>query len=144
MRTILHRPSQSSTHTPRYYDHHHYDNQSMDTSDPQVDTTDYPKFTYRLSHVPLHISYEDITYNLSYYGQIERIHDVNNLPPTQREILLTFDRHAQINLLNHIWAVNVKGYNISIAHTSITNAQLGQRKLYVAGFCGFHYKITES
>src|SRR6266540_3742733 len=144
MRTILNRPNHPTTHTSRYYDHQHNDHHSMETSDSQVDATEYPEFTYRLTHVPLHISHEDITYNMSYYGQIERIQDVDQLPPTQREILITFDRHARINLLNHIWAVNVKGYNISIAHTSITNSQLEQRKLFVAGFRGFHYRTTES
>src|SRR6266540_4326921 len=144
MRTILNRPSHASTHTPRYHDTQPDDNHIMETSDSQGADTAYPEYTYRLTHVPLHLSHEDLKYNISYYGQIERIQDVDHLPSTQREILITFDRHARLKLLNHIWAVNVKGYNISIAHTSINNSHLEQRKLFIAGFRGFNYRTTES
>ena len=100
--------------------------------------------TYQLRHVPLSLSYVNIQFNLSYYGKIEHIQEVDNLPPTQKEILITFDNNAKHSLLDNIWAVNIQGHNISIAKAHLTNSQLDYRKKYVAGFKGFNHKITES
>ena len=47
-------------------------------------------------------------------------------------------------MLDNIWAVNIRGYNILLAKTHLTNTQLEYRKLHVAGFKGFNYKTTES
>ena len=81
---------------------------------------------------------------MSYYGQIVQLTEVDHLPPTQREILITFDFQARINLLDHIWAVNVRGYNISLSKIHLTTFQLEYRKSHVAGFKGFNYRTTES
>ena len=51
---------------------------------------------------------------------------------------------AKLSLLNHIWTVNIQGYNISIAQSYLTDSQLEYRKIHVAGFKGFYYKTTES
>ncbi len=144
MRTIINRPRSSKSHTPRYKDMNLSNPQSTSISELHVTDTAYPKFTYRLRHVPLSLKHEDIAYNLSYYGRIEQIQEVENLPSTQREILITFDQHTRINLLDHIWAVNVQGHNISVAKAHLTISQLDYRKLHVAGFHGFNYHTTES
>ena len=105
---------------------------------------EYPNHSYRLRHVPLKLTYDDIRYNFSYYGQIESIQELANLPSTQRELLITFDHHARINLLDHIWAVNISRYNIPLARAHFSDSQLDYRKIHVAGFKRFNYKTTES
>ncbi len=79
-------------------------------------------FTYCLRHVPLSLSHMNLQSNLSYYGMIVRIQKVNNLPPTQRELLIMFDNNAKHSLLNNIWTVNIQGHNISIANAHLTNS----------------------
>ncbi len=107
MRIILNHAHLTSSHTSRYNRTTLHPSQSMITSDLNKSISDYPDYTYRLRHVPLSLKYEDLKHNLSYYRQIEHIQEVENLPPTQRELLITFDQHARIGLLDHIWAVNV-------------------------------------
>jgi len=70
--------------------------------------------------------------------------EVDNLLPLQREMIITFDHNVKHSLLEHIWAVNIQGYNISIAKAHLSNSQLNYRHQYVVGFRGFHHKITES
>ena len=81
---------------------------------------------------------------MSYYDQIVQLTELDHLPLTQREILITFDPHARITLLDHIWAVNIRGYNISLAKAHLSTFQLDYHKSHVTGFKGFNYKTTES
>ncbi len=144
MRIILNHSQSSSKHSPRYNDFPQHSPINLDESDHNEDNTDYLEYSYRLSHVPLSINHKDITYNLSYYGQIELIQKVTQLPSTKREIIVTFDKHARINLLDHIWAVNVHGHNISLAKVHLTDLQLAYHKNHVTGFKGFNYKTMKS
>ncbi len=102
------------------------------------------ELTYQLRYVPLFLNHGDIHNNLSYYDTITNIQEVNNLPSTQREILITFDHYAKLSLLDHIWSVNIKGHNISIAKAHLSISQLDYRQHYVVGFKGFNHKTTES
>ena len=70
--------------------------------------------------------------------------EVENLPSTQREILLTFTHDAKHSLLDHIWTVNIQEHNISIAKAHLTISQLEYRQQYVVRFKGFNYKTTAS
>ncbi len=47
-------------------------------------------------------------------------------------------------MLNHIWAVNIRGYNISLSKAHLTTSQLDYHKSHVTDFKGFNYKTTES
>ena len=94
--------------------------------------------------MPGSISLTVIQSHLSFYGNVTEIQEVANLPSTQREVLCTFDTTANLRLLDHIWAVNIQGYNISLAKAHYNNHQLAYRKHHVAGFRGFNYKTTES
>jgi len=107
-------------------------------------TTSDNDTSYRLRSVPSSLSHMHIQSNLSYYGNIECIQEVDQLPPSSRELIITFDSHAKHSLLKKIWAVNIRGYNISIAKAHITDSQLDYRKKYVVGFKGFHHKTTKS
>ncbi len=62
----------------------------------------------------------------------------------QRELLITFNHNAKQSLLDQIRAVNIYGYNISIARAHLTDSQLKYRQQFVVGFRGFHYQTTES
>ncbi len=101
-------------------------------------------FTYRLRRVPGSIKLIDIQNHLSYYGNIINIQEVDNLPHPRREVLCTFDPSANHRLIAHIWAVNIRGYNLSIANARFSDQQLDYRKQYVVSFRGFTYQITES
>ncbi len=116
----------------------------MDESESNELTSNYPEFSYCLRYVPFSLNHEDLKYNLSYYGQIKLIQKIDNLPSIQRDVLITFDKHVRINLLNHIWAVNIRGHNISLAKAQYTDTQLEYHKLHIIGFKGFNYKTTES
>src|SRR6266540_2289412 len=120
MRIILNHSCSSLTHSSRYNDSSQHPPINPADSNQLMDSTDYPEYSYRLRHVPLSLNHKDLTYNLSYYGQIELIQEVNQLPSTKREIMITFDQHARINLLDHIWAVNVHGHNFSLAKAYLT------------------------
>ena len=82
MRTILNHSRSTFSHTSRYNESTHYPTQSMDASDYKVTISDYPEFTYHLRHVSLSLNYEDLKFNLSYYGQIEQLQEIENLPFT--------------------------------------------------------------
>ncbi len=144
MRIILNHSRPKSTHILRYSEPSHLPTQSMEFLKHNVSTSEYSDFAYRLRYVSSSLKHEDIKHNLSYYGQIESIQDIKNLSPTQREILIIFDKNVRISLLDHIWAVNIRRYNISMAKAHLTDSQLDYRKLHVAGFKGFNYKTTES
>ncbi len=101
-------------------------------------------YTYRLRNVPGSINLSLIRSHLSYYGPVVDLQEVDHLPPNHREVLCTFDSSANLRLLEHIWAVNIQGYNISIANVRFSAQQLDYRKQYVAGFRGFHHQTTES
>src|SRR6266540_4076684 len=116
----------------------------MEASEYNMTLSDYLEYSYRLKYVPLSLNHDDLIFNLLYYGQIESIQEIENLPSTQREILIIFDKHARINLLDHIWAVNVREHNISLIKAHLTDFQLDYRKLHVVGFKGFNYKTMES
>ncbi len=134
------------THTPRLSSHDNFHNPSTDKRDHTVVgmTEQNQNYTYRLRHVPGSISQQEIQSHLSYYGNVTALQEIDNLPPHRREILCYFDSSANSRLLEHIWAVNIQGYNISIAKAHFTDRQLEYRKQFVAGFRGFHYKTTES
>ncbi len=144
LRQILNNPDNMSSHTSRNNSQHHLSHSNfyeMDYYDHEGNMTNY---TYRIRFVPNSIRLEVLKNHLSYYSPIDDLKEVDNLPAHQREILCTFNASAKIQLLKHIWAVNVQGYNLSIAKAHLPNAQLEYRKQYVAGFRGFNYKITES
>src|SRR6266540_232233 len=144
LRTILSHQHSNISHTPRYQELSRYANQHMDVSVQHVSSDESPQYTYRLRYVPLSLKHDDIKHNLSYYGKIVQLTEIDHLPPSQREILITFDSQARLSLLDHIWAVNVRGYNISIAKAHLTTTQLDYRKAHVASFKGFNYRTTES
>ena len=144
LRQILSNTQSSCSHTPRYSKHHQdttlSDNFTAQHRTHIVDTC----ASYRLRYIHPSLSHVNIQSNFSYYGHIESIQEVENLPPTQREVIITFDSEARLSLLDQIWAVNIKGHNISIAKASLTDSQLDYRKKYVVSFKGFHYRTTES
>src|SRR6266540_354759 len=87
--------------------------------------------------VPQHIHHNDITRNLSYYGDIQQISDTNITPDrNSRDDIVMFDPSAKLTLLNSIWSVNIKGVNICIAPNTMNNQQLKYRQTHVAGFTG--------
>ena len=100
--------------------------------------------TYRLRFVLHLISQTALQTHLSYYGLIDDMQEVDNLPAPQWEILCTFNPATNFRLLNSIWAVNVQGYNLSITKAHLTTTQLDYRKQHVAGFRGFNHRTTES
>jgi len=144
MRTILNRSQSTPMHTPRYYADQHISASDPEISEKDAITVNYPANTYRLRHLPPFLSHDDLKYNLTYYGPITQLTEVENLPSTKREILITFDHHARISLLDNIWAVNIKGYNVPISKAHLTDSQLKVRNLHVAGFKDFNYRTTES
>ncbi len=144
MRLILNHSRSLSTHIPRYYASSTQSTHSMNTLEPHETSSDYSQFTYHLRHVLLMLKHEDIIHNLSYYDHIEQIHEIDNLPSIQREILITFDEQAKISLLDHIWAINVRGHNISLTKAHLTDSQLKYHNLHVTSFKSFSYKTTES
>src|SRR6266498_1151460 len=109
MRTILNYTSTSTHYTPRLSNATYLSpSQSRETSSIHINaSTKQNMYTYRLINVPFTINHRDISYNLSYYGQIEQLQEIDDLPPTKRELLITFDKHAHISLLDNIWTVNV-------------------------------------
>jgi len=132
------------THTQRLYSHIQHNIQfatSRESIEPTVPTHNY---TYRLRNVPGSINLATIRSHLSYYGPVTDVQEVEHLPLTHREVLCTFDSDANLKLLQHIWAVNIQGYNISIANAQFSDQQLDYQKKYVAVFRGFHYRFTES
>ncbi len=144
MRTIINHSRSSTEHTPRSDNTISYAPPDIDDLDLRESSLAYPEHSYRLKYVPLSLTHDDIRFNLSYYGHIELIQEIANLPSTQREVQIIFDRHARFQLLDHIWAVNVREYNIPIAKAHLSDDQLAYRKLHIAGFKGFNYKTTES
>ena len=144
LRQILHRSNSTNSHNPRFQERKQDFDRCEDQKDHTHSHSHIQDYTYRLRHVPSSLSHMHIQANLSYYGRIACIQEVEQLPPTRREILITFDDQAKLSLLNHIWSVNIQGYNISIAQSHLPESQLDYRKKHVAGFKGFHYKTTES
>jgi len=141
---LLHRSKSTTPHTQRNYASHPAPTRCSDHDPQQSSQSQDLDYTYRLRHVPVFLSHMQIHSNLSYYGDMVNIQDVDNLPTMQRELLITFNHKAKISLLDHIWAVNVQGYNISIARAHLSDSQLKYRQQYVIGFRGFHYQTTES
>ena len=143
LRQILQNERQH-THTQRIPIHNQPHNQlanSRETTEPMETNHNY---TYRLRNVPGSINLSMIRSHLSYYGPVADLQEVDYLPLTHREVLCTFASSANLRLLEHIWAVNIQGYNISIANAQFSAQQLDYRKHYVVGFRGFHYQTTES
>ncbi len=44
--------------------------------------------------------------------------------PHYRSILIFFDNYIKYQLLDNIWSVNIKGFNLQIAHAFFILAQL--------------------
>jgi len=121
LRQLLQRSQTPALHSQRSYD----PNQQLQLSnvpDPSQ-LVQHPElaFAYRLRHVPPSLSHVQIQNNLSYYGNIESIQEVDNLSLMQRELIITFDKHAKHSLLARIWAVNIQGYNIFITSAHLSN-----------------------
>src|SRR6266498_3819703 len=144
LRQLLQRSIPSTPHKLRDLNPHQDHTQIQDQQETMmINNIDYDP-SYRLRFVPAALSHQTIQSNLTYYGNIECIQEVEHLPPNRREIIITFDRYAKHSLLDNIWAVNIRGYNISIAKAHLNDSQLDYRKTYVVGFKGFHHKTTES
>ena len=105
------------------------------------DTTLY----FRLRRVFKQIYDNNIIRNLSYYNNIiELIKESSSLDGNFLTYKITFDHSANLNLLFTIWSINVKGYNISITSTHLTDQQIAYCKTNVIRFKGFSQHITES
>jgi len=101
--------------------------------------------SYRLRRVPNNLHINDIQRNLSYYGSILNI-QLTDSPPHSNfmNYIIIFDQSAKLALLNIVWSVNIKGYNISIAPAHLSDTQIAYRKEHVAGFKGFPSTTTAS
>jgi len=82
MRLILKHPHSSFSHTLRYNESTHQSTQRLDDLEMNDSNSEYSEFTYHLRYVPLSLSHEMLQYNLSYYGQIEKLQEVEHLPST--------------------------------------------------------------
>ncbi len=124
LRQLLNCSSTSASHTQQLSKLHQDTHPRFEPTNHQQIYLSDPELTYWLRYVPLSLSHVHIQSNLSYYGKIRNIQEVDKLPPIQREILITFNNNAKISLLDNIWIVNIQGHNISIAKAHLTNSQL--------------------
>ncbi len=134
LKQIINNADSSTSHTLRYHSQMQIDQHTSNEVDQTEHQENVNEYTYRLRHVLSSISQEVILSHLTYYREVIDLQEDDNLLSSQRKILYTFHLTTNLRLLDHIWAVNIHGYNISIAKAHYKSSQLDYRKQHVAGF----------
>lgn len=119
--------------------------QAIDNDKSQMSNMPQSQSTFILRQVHYTTTRQHIYRTLSYYGNITRIDDkYNQRFDNYRNVHVTFDSKNLKQEINNLWSVNIYGNCIRISDIRLNIQQLKDRNKFVAGFKGFHKKLTSS